>query len=49
MKKKKKKKKKKAGGLIQEGANNIDLNTETIDGKDTFHSMARCLSDLSVA
>jgi hypothetical protein len=27
-------------GLIQEGADNIDLNTETIDGKDSFHSMA---------
>jgi hypothetical protein len=27
--------------LIQEGADNIDINTETIDGKDTFHSMAR--------
>jgi hypothetical protein len=24
------------GGLIQKGADNIDLNTETIDGKDTF-------------
>ena len=31
------------GGLIQEGADNIDLNTETIDGKDTFHSMARAV------
>ena len=28
------------GGLIQEGADNIDINIETIDGKDTFHSMA---------
>ena len=28
------------GGLIQEGADNIDINTKTIDGKDTFHSMA---------
>jgi hypothetical protein len=27
--------------LIQEGADNVDINTETIDGKDTFHSMAR--------
>ena len=34
---------KKAGGLIQEGADNIDLSTETIDGKDTFHSMARAV------
>ena len=42
--------KKAPGGLIQEGADNIDLNTETIDGKDTFHSMARaCLSDWSIA
>jgi hypothetical protein len=24
----------------KEGADNIDINTETIDGKDTFHSMA---------
>jgi hypothetical protein len=31
------------GGLIQEGADNIDLSTETIDGKDTFHSMARAV------
>ncbi|VDI73510.1 Hypothetical predicted protein, partial [Mytilus galloprovincialis] len=31
------------GGLIQEGADNIDINTETIDGKDTFHSMARAV------
>jgi hypothetical protein len=30
-------------GLIQEGADNIDLNTETIDGKDTFHSMAHAV------
>jgi hypothetical protein len=29
--------------LIQEGADNIDLNTETIDGKDTFHSMAHAV------
>ena len=31
------------GGLIQEGADNIDINTETIDGKNTFHSMARAV------
>ena len=31
------------GGLIQEGADNIDINTKTIDGKDTFHSMARAV------
>jgi hypothetical protein len=31
------------GCLIQEGADNIDINTETIDGKDTFHSMARAV------
>jgi hypothetical protein len=31
------------GVLIQEGADNIDLNTETIDGKDTFHSMAHAV------
>jgi hypothetical protein len=29
--------------LIQEGADNVDINTETIDGKDTFHSMARAV------
>ena len=29
--------------LIQEGANNVDINTETIDGKDTFHSMGRAV------
>ena len=27
----------------KEGADNIDINTETIDGKDTFHSMARAV------
>jgi hypothetical protein len=27
--------------LIQEGTDNVDINTKTIDGKDTFHSMAR--------
>jgi hypothetical protein len=26
------------GCLIQEGADNIDIHTETIYGKDTFHS-----------
>ena len=31
------------GCLIQEGADNIDLNTETVDGKDSFHSMARAV------
>jgi hypothetical protein len=25
------------GDFIQEGADNIDLNTETIDGKNTMH------------
>jgi hypothetical protein len=29
--------------FIQEGADNIDLNTETIDGKNTMHSMARAV------
>ena len=29
--------------LIQEGADNVDIYTETIDGKDTFHSMARAV------
>ena len=28
------------GDLIQEGADNIDINTETVDGKNTFHSIA---------
>ena len=29
------------GHLIHEGEDNIDINAETIDGKNTFHSMAR--------
>ena len=29
--------------FIQEGADNIDLNTETIDGKNNMHSMARAV------
>ena len=29
------------GSLIQEGDDNVDINTETIYGEDTFHSMAR--------
>ena len=33
--------------LIREGADNIDLNTETIDGKNTFHSMARVVFQTS--
>jgi hypothetical protein len=35
------------GCLIQEGADNIDINTETIYGKDTFHSMARAVFQAS--
>jgi hypothetical protein len=31
------------GDFIQEGADNIDLNTETIDGKNTMHSMVRAV------
>jgi dTDP-4-dehydrorhamnose reductase len=31
------------GDFIQEGADNIDLYTETIDGKNTMHSMARAV------
>ena len=31
----------KSGRIIQEGAENIDLNAETIVGKNTFHSMPR--------
>ena len=31
------------GNLIQEGDDNVDINTETIDGKNTFHSMARVI------
>lgn len=30
-------------GLIQESADNIDINTETVDGKNSFHSMARAV------
>ncbi len=26
------------GRLITEGDDNVDINTETIDGKETFHS-----------
>ncbi len=29
------------GKLVHEGDDNVDINTETIDGKNTFHSMAR--------
>jgi hypothetical protein len=35
--------------LIQEGADNVDINTETIDGKDTFHSMARAVFQVKSA
>ena len=31
------------GALIHEGDDNIDINPETIDGKNTFHSMARVI------
>ena len=34
------------GGLIQEGADNVDLNTETIDGKDIlWHTLSFRLVD----
>ena len=29
------------GAFVHEGDDNVDINAETIDGKDTFHSMAR--------
>ena len=29
--------------LIQEGSDNIDINAETVDGKNTFHSLARAV------
>jgi hypothetical protein len=29
--------------FIQEGADNIDLNIETVDGKNTMHSMTRAV------
>ena len=29
--------------LIHEGDDNVDINAETIDGKNTFHSMARVI------
>lgn len=35
-----------AGCLFQEGSDNIDINTETVDGNDTFHSMARAVFQL---
>lgn len=31
------------GKLIQEGDDNLDINTQTVDGKNTFHVMARVL------
>ena len=31
------------GTLIQEGDDNIDINVETVDGKNRYHSMARVL------
>ncbi|XP_033109669.1 uncharacterized protein LOC117110927 [Anneissia japonica] len=31
------------GSLIQEGDDNVDINVETIDGKNTYHSMARVI------
>ena len=31
------------GALIHEGDDNIDINTETLDGKDTYHSIARVI------
>ena len=35
--------------LIQKGVDNADINTETIDGKDTFHSMARAVFQVKSA
>lgn len=32
--------------LIKEGAGNVDINMETIDGKNTFHYMARAIFQL---
>ena len=29
------------GHLIQEGSYNIDINAETVDGKNTFHSLVK--------
>jgi hypothetical protein len=31
------------GSLIQEGDDNVDINTETVDGKNTYHAMARVI------
>jgi S1-C subfamily serine protease len=31
------------GHLIQEDSDNIDINAETVDGKNTFHSRARAV------
>ena len=31
------------GTLIQEGDDNVDINVETVDGKNTYHSMDRVL------
>ena len=33
--------------LIQEGSDNIDINAETVAGKNTFHSLARAVFELS--
>ena len=32
-----------SGHFVHEGDDNVDINTETIDGKNTFHSMARAV------
>lgn len=37
---------KRGGELIQEGADNVGINTKTIDGKNIFHSMARAIFQL---
>lgn len=31
------------GHFIQKGDDNVDINTETIDGKNTYHAMARVI------
>lgn len=33
----------KSGLLVHEGNDNVYINTETIDGKNTYHSMARVI------
>jgi len=37
------------GCFVQEGDDNVDINTETIDDNDTFHSMARVMCQQQIS